>query len=76
MAPIESNESTSPMTEYAVITIVLMITFILLVHPTTSSYLEKYLPPVTNLKGCGIRAAILGVVYIITKVIMTYTKKS
>ena len=71
-----SNSNSNYMTEYGTMTVVLMVTFIILVHPSTSVYLDKYLPSITDLKGCIVRAFILGIVYIITKIIMTYTKKN
>ena len=50
-------------TEYIIIPIILMIIFLILVHPTTSVYLEKYIPPMINLKGYAIRILIFGILY-------------
>lgn len=50
--------------KYIVFPLVLMIVFILLVHPKTSSLLDKYIPPITKTTGILIRAVILGLVCI------------
>lgn len=46
---------------------ILLILFVLLVHPKTSSYLERFVPPMTDTKGYAIRGAILGAVYAFLK---------
>uniref|UniRef100_A0A6C0C654 Uncharacterized protein n=1 Tax=viral metagenome TaxID=1070528 RepID=A0A6C0C654_9ZZZZ len=73
----EAPESTSPIKkyaiEYALIPISLVGVFILLVHPTTSAYLEKFIPKMTDLKGFAIRGAILAVIYIVIKIIISQT---
>jgi hypothetical protein len=59
--------------EYALIPLSLVGIFILLVHPTSATYLEKYLPKMADLKGCAIRGAILAIVYIVIKIIISQT---
>jgi len=52
------------MVKYFIIPLLLVIVFIALVHPTTSKYLEKYLPSMKDMKGVFVRGAILAIVYI------------
>jgi len=61
--------------EYALIPIFIVIIFVLLVHPTTSTYLEKYIPKMVDLKGYAIRGIILAIMYIIIKIIISQTIK-
>jgi hypothetical protein len=58
-------------TQYVVIPIFLLILFIILIHPTTSFYLDKYLPPAKDIKGISIRAFILIIAYVIIRYIST-----
>lgn len=61
--PIPTPPTTNYTIEYIIIPIILMLIFLVLVHPTTSVYLEKYIPPMINLKGYLIRALIFGILY-------------
>lgn len=64
--PVKKSSSTM---EYIIIPILLMITFIVLVHPKTSGMLEKYLPKMTSMKGYLIRGLLLAVIYVVIKFI-------
>lgn len=60
--------------EYLVIPLFLIIIFIALVHPTTSKYLNKYLPPMRDMKGFFVRGLILAIAYIAIKFATTMIK--
>lgn len=65
-APVTTNGS-SAMADYIIIPIILLVTFVALVHPKTSKFLEKYLPKLDSAKGCLIRGVILVFVYLIAR---------
>ena len=52
-----------------------MIIFIILVHPKTSVYLNKYVSGMDTMKGVGIRAIIIAGAYIVTSVITKFMIK-
>ena len=54
-------------TNYIIIPLLLAICFVLLVYPTTSKFIEKFVPPMINMKGYLIRGLILGLVYMVIK---------
>lgn len=62
---------TSKMSEYVIMPIVIFAAFVLLVHPSTSKYFDKYLPSITNTKGLLIRGVILVIVYVVARFILT-----
>lgn len=51
--------------KYIITPIILLIVFIILVHPSTSKLLTKYIPPLTSMKGYIMRGLILVIVYYI-----------
>lgn len=53
--------------------ILLIILFTLMVNPTTSKVLEKYLPKMDNFKGIIIRGTVLAVLFFIVSTILRYT---
>lgn len=61
----KESDKKSKIVEYAVIPILLLVIFIVLLHPKTSGLLSKYLPPITTNKGILYRAGILAVSYIL-----------
>lgn len=65
-APVLAPKSTTT-TDYVIMPIILLIAFIALVHPTTSSFLEKYLPAMNSMKGYFVRGMILVIIYIIAR---------
>ncbi len=69
MEPTKCPPKPNNIVTYGVIPIVLIITFIILVHPKTSSILGKYLPPMTSMKGYLIRGVILAVVYVVLRLV-------
>ncbi|XWV26131.1 hypothetical protein QJ857_gp0949 [Tupanvirus soda lake] len=71
--PVEKPQS--KMMEYIVIPILLIVVFVALVHPKTSSILEKYLPQLTSTKGILIRGAVLAVLYIVIRFIASSMSK-
>jgi len=64
---VQPSKSKNTITEYVVIPVLLMIVFIILVHPKTSGMLEKYIPKMTSMKGYLVRAFILAIMYIIIR---------
>ena len=64
------------LTNYIVVPIILIIIFIFLVHPKTSSLLEKYLPKMNSNKGYLVRGVVLAILYIIVISIIRFTKKN
>ena len=58
--------------DYIITPIALMIVFILLVHPTTGGYLEKYLPAMDGWKGYLCRGFLMGLIYIIIRMCVNY----
>lgn len=74
---VKSNKPASnAMVEYVVIPILLIIVFIVLIHPKTSGMMDKYLPSINTTKGILVRAVILGMVYIIISFIANTMKKN
>ncbi|MEM0354062.1 MAG: hypothetical protein QXW79_00635 [Thermoplasmata archaeon] len=61
--------------EYVTMSIVLVVTFIVLVHPRTSKILERYLPKIDSMKGCLIRGVILVTIYIVARFFLDSTGK-
>lgn len=61
--------------DYALVPALLAAAFIGLVHPMTSGYIEKFAPKMTDLKGIAIRGAMLAVIYIVIKLIVSQTIK-
>lgn len=61
--------------EYIIIPALLILLFVGLVHPKTSGYLEKYLPPMTNLKNIAIRGAVLAILYLVIRIGLKITCK-
>lgn len=59
--------SETTIADYILMPILLSIIFILLIHPTFSTYLDKYLPPMDNLKGYICRGLTFGVLYMIIR---------
>lgn len=51
--------------QYVIVPAALAIIFIILVHPVTSKILDKYLPPMKNMKGYLVRAVILALAYVV-----------
>lgn len=51
--------------KYIITPIILLIVFIILVHPGTSKILTKYIPPLTSMKGYIMRGLILVIFYYI-----------
>lgn len=69
--PVETNNTV----EYIIVPGILMAIFIFLVYPSSSTFLEKYIPPMKDLKGYAIRALILGALYIAIRFVVENTKK-
>jgi hypothetical protein len=67
-------EKKNNITDYLLNFIVLAILFIVLVHPKTSIYFEKYLPPLTSIKGVAIRGVILATVFTIISFLASFRK--
>lgn len=61
--------------DYALVPALLTVAFIGLIHPMTSGYIEKFAPKMTDLKGIAIRGAILAVIYIVIKLVISQTIK-
>ena len=74
--PVPESPTTNYVIEYAVVPLILMIIFIALIHPYSSAILEKYMPPLTSMKGYATRALILGFAYIILRGIVSFVKKN
>lgn len=72
---IANKASGELMTNYIVIPVLLVIFFIILVHPKTSKFLQKYVPPMKDMKGFLIRGMILAIAYIVVKLVADSTKK-
>lgn len=64
--PATASKSTTT-TEYVIMPIILLIAFIALVHPTTSNFLEKYVPAMNSMKGYFVRGIILVIIYIVAR---------
>lgn len=62
VAPKETNT-----TQYVVIPLALIIVFVVMIHPTSAYYIDKYLPSIKTTKGIFIRALILAVAYVLLK---------
>lgn len=63
--PIPPGNKNSKLINYLVIPILLIIMFIILVHPTSSGFLNRYLPAMIDMKGYAVRGAILAILYVI-----------
>ena len=61
--------------DYALVPALLTAAFIGLIHPMTSGYIEKFAPKMTDLKGIAIRGAMLAVIYIAIKLVVSQTIK-
>lgn len=72
---VDKTKSSNKMTDYFIFPLLLLIIFILLVHPYTSKYLDKYLPPMKNIKGYAIRGLILAIAYIVIKLLVSTFSK-
>jgi len=70
--PSSSFASNKTIADYVIIPVLIAITFILLVHPTISGYIEKYLPPMNGIKGYAIRGIFLAVLYIVIRFGVNY----
>lgn len=62
--------------EYVVVPIILIVGFIILVHPRMSKFLERYLPKMDSMKGCLVRGAILAIIYIVARFFLDSTGKN
>jgi len=62
--------------DYLIIPVVLLIMFLILVHSVTNQYLDKYLPPMKDMKGYFARGIILVVIYIIVRFIINVVNKN
>lgn len=54
---------------YVIMPLLLIIFFVILVHPKTSSLLEKYVPKMNDLKGIFVRGIILAIAYLVIKIV-------
>lgn len=70
--PSSSWLSETTTADYIITPIALMIVFILLVHPTTGGYLEKYLPAMDGWKGYLSRGFLMGLIYVIVRMCVNY----
>lgn len=61
-----------PIYKTLLLTVFIFILFILLVHPKTSTILDKYIPAISTTKGILIRAGILSVAYLVISLILRY----
>jgi len=60
-------KSENNMVSYIIIPLLLVVIFVILVHPKTSKILEKYLPKMDSMKGYAVRGLILAIAYVIVK---------
>lgn len=65
----------SKLTDYIIIPVIILVAFVLLMHPSTSKYLSKYLPDATNTKGILMRGVILVIIYVVARFITNMTGK-
>lgn len=63
----KGNTESNMMVDYLITPLILIVLFVVLVHPKTSGILDKYLPSITNFKGLLIRGAILAITYIVIR---------
>lgn len=70
-----TSSNKNGMIEYGILPAIILVSFIVLVHPSTSKILGKWLPPMTNMKGYFIRGLILAIMYIIARMIANRKSK-
>lgn len=65
-----SKKPNNKIKEYVVMPVILVILFVILVHPSTSKMMEKYIPSLESTKGIIVRGVILAILYIVILTVM------
>lgn len=66
------RSKTKELLKSLVLCLFVFVLFVLLVYPKTSNLLDKYIPPISNIKGIVVRAGILAGAYLILNVIINF----
>lgn len=73
--PAQQNKSQSKLTEYVIMPIVILVAFILIMHPSTSKFFNKFLPSSRSTKGLFVRGLLLAIIYVVARMILNMTSK-
>ena len=70
--PAQPKKKNTAIIQYLIIPLLIVALFVALVHPKTSAMLNKYIPPMTDMKGYCIRGVILAIAYLVVQLVANF----